>query len=71
MQLPAAVRTSDVGAILEQRGFLTSHRSGYLIARNWIQFSLMTNPSRESLSKLIAHLCDLASTGFVEAMATA
>ncbi len=71
VQLPAAVRTSDVGSILEHRGFLTSHRSGYLIARNWIQFSLMTNPSRESLSKLIAHLCDLAATGFVETMATA
>jgi aspartate aminotransferase-like enzyme len=71
VQLPPAVRTSEVGAALEQRGFLTSHRSGYLIARNWIQFSLMTHPSRESLSLLVAQLCDLAATGFVETMQTA
>jgi len=71
VQLPSAVRTSDVGTALEQRGFLTSHRSGYLIARNWIQFSLMTHPSRESLSLLVAQLCDLAATGFVETMQTA
>jgi aspartate aminotransferase-like enzyme/GNAT superfamily N-acetyltransferase len=71
VQLPPAVRTSEVGAGLEQRGFLTSHRSGYLIARNWIQFSLMTHPSRESLSQLVAQLCDLTSTEFGENMQTA
>jgi aspartate aminotransferase-like enzyme/GNAT superfamily N-acetyltransferase len=58
--LPSVTRASDVGAALEQRGFLTSHRSGYLAARNWIQFSLMTNPTRESLLELIGHLRTLA-----------
>jgi aspartate aminotransferase-like enzyme/GNAT superfamily N-acetyltransferase len=58
--LPAAIRSSDVGEALEHRGFLTSHRSGYLIARNWIQFSLMTNPPREALSDMIVHLRNLA-----------
>jgi len=57
--LPAAIRASDIGATLEQRGFLTSHRSGYLSARNWIQFSLMTNPSREALTELIGQLRSL------------
>jgi aspartate aminotransferase-like enzyme/GNAT superfamily N-acetyltransferase len=60
VQLPSYVRSSDVGTALEQRGYIASHRSGYLIARNWIQFSLMTPASRECLSSLIAHLCELA-----------
>jgi aspartate aminotransferase-like enzyme/GNAT superfamily N-acetyltransferase len=59
--LPGTLRSADVGAALEHRGFLTSHRSGYLAARNWIQFSLMTNPSREALSELLVHLRELIS----------
>ena len=70
VQLPSAASTAAVGAALEQRGFLTSHRSGYLAARNWIQFSLMTNPAREELSALIAHLCDLAAVTPYQAAAT-
>jgi aspartate aminotransferase-like enzyme/GNAT superfamily N-acetyltransferase len=67
--LPSMLRTAEVGAALEQRGFLTSHRSGYLDARNWIQFSLMTNPPREALSELIVHLRDLVTPGAIRAEA--
>ena len=70
VQLPATAPTATVGAALEQRGFLTSHRSGYLSARNWIQFSLMSHPPREELSALIAHLCDLAAVTPYQAAAT-
>lgn len=59
--LPSGVRAADVGLALEHRGFLTSHRSGYLAARNWIQFSLMTQPSRETLAELVSHLRDIAA----------
>lgn len=59
--LPTSVRAAEVGAALEQRGFITSHRSGYLTARNWIQFSLMMNPPKEALLELISHLRDLAA----------
>jgi aspartate aminotransferase-like enzyme/GNAT superfamily N-acetyltransferase len=69
--LPGATRASELGAALEQRGFLTSHRSSYLGARNWIQFSLMTNPSRESLSELIGLLRNLAVPTGSQAKASA
>ncbi len=59
--LPPTVRAVEVGTALEQRGFLASHRSGYLAARNWIQFSLMTNPPREALAEMISHLRDLTA----------
>jgi aspartate aminotransferase-like enzyme/GNAT superfamily N-acetyltransferase len=59
--LPPNVRAVDVGASLEHLGFLTSHRSGYLAARNWIQFSLMSSPPKEALAQLVSHLRDLAA----------
>jgi aspartate aminotransferase-like enzyme/GNAT superfamily N-acetyltransferase len=69
IQLPSHLRAVDVGAALEQRGFIPSHRSGYLSSRNWIQFSFMGSPSKEQLSSVLAQLCDLASLD--EAVATA
>ena len=59
--LPTTVQAHYDGWALEKRGFLISHRSGYLTARNWIQFSLMTNPSREELTRLLGHLRELVS----------
>jgi aspartate aminotransferase-like enzyme len=59
--LPAGVRAEEIGFALEHRGFLTSYRSGYLTARNWIQFSLMTAPPREALSEIIGHMRDLVA----------
>ena len=71
VQLPAAVRALEVGEALEQRGFLTSYRSGYLVARNWLQVCLMTDPPRPALAELVAHLCELAAPGAYPAVATA
>jgi len=65
------VRAVEVGTALEQRGYLISHRSGYLEARNWIQFCLMSNPPREALSAVVAHLCELTASSSYQAMATA
>ena len=69
VQLPSHLRAVDVGSALEQRGFIPSHRSGYLSSRKWIQFSFMGSPSKEQLSAVLAQLCDLASLD--EAVATA
>ncbi|MGH7995968.1 MAG: aminotransferase class V-fold PLP-dependent enzyme [Opitutaceae bacterium] len=69
VQVPSTVRSVEVGAALEQRGYIASHRSGYLVARNWMQFSLMTPPEKETLSSLLAHLCEMA--GRAEEKATA
>jgi aspartate aminotransferase-like enzyme/GNAT superfamily N-acetyltransferase len=71
VQLPSTVRAVDVGTALEQRGYLISHRSGYLEARNWIQFCLMSNPPREALAAVVAHLCELTASSSYQAMATA
>jgi aspartate aminotransferase-like enzyme/GNAT superfamily N-acetyltransferase len=56
VQLPPEIDVEKVGARLEQAGFLTSHRSGYLAQRNWIQFCLMASPSRAALTSLVATL---------------
>ena len=71
VQLSSAVRSNEVGNALEQCGFLVSHRSGYLEARNWIQFCLISHPPRETLSELVSHLCELAAPGSYPEVATA
>jgi aspartate aminotransferase-like enzyme len=71
VQLPATVKATEVATALEQRGFLVSHRSGYLAARNWIQFCLMTNPPREALAGLVSHVCEIAAPGGYQAAETA
>lgn len=53
IKLPATVSANDLGAALERRGFLASHRSGYLSDRNWIQFCLMAAPDRAVLRDLV------------------
>lgn len=61
VQLPPGLNATWVGDELERHGFLTSHRSGYLIARNWIQFCLIGTPSLEVLTALVGALRDLAA----------
>jgi aspartate aminotransferase-like enzyme len=56
VQLPPALRSADVGAHLEHRGFLASHQSAYLAARHWIQFCLIGAPSPATLATLVAEL---------------
>jgi aspartate aminotransferase-like enzyme/GNAT superfamily N-acetyltransferase len=53
LRLPAAIDAIALGAALERRGFLTSHHSGYLVERNWIQFCLIAPPPRAILRALI------------------
>ena len=48
--LPATTRSLAVGQELEQRGYLVSVNSRYLIERNWIQICLMGELSREGLA---------------------
>lgn len=54
--LPEAVSSAEVGARLEQRGYLVSYRSGYLLARNWMQICLMGECSPHLLEPLLAAL---------------
>ena len=61
VQLPPAFNSTVVGAHLERRGFLASYQSGYLTARNWIQFCLIGAPSRATLTALVAELRTLAA----------
>jgi aspartate aminotransferase-like enzyme/GNAT superfamily N-acetyltransferase len=53
VRLPRTISATQLGAALERRGFLTSHRSGYLSDRNWIQFCLMGAPGRDVLRTLV------------------
>ncbi|MDR2862265.1 MAG: aminotransferase class V-fold PLP-dependent enzyme [Puniceicoccales bacterium] len=46
----------DTGLTLENEGFVLSYRSNYLRERNWLQISLMSVPSIETLSTLVALL---------------
>jgi aspartate aminotransferase-like enzyme/GNAT superfamily N-acetyltransferase len=46
----------ETGLALEEAGFVLSYRSGYLRERNWLQTSLMSTPSEETLSTLASHL---------------
>ena len=60
LALPPSVDVEKLGSALERRGFLASHRSGYLAARNWIQFCLMAPPPRQALTLLVTALRESA-----------
>jgi aspartate aminotransferase-like enzyme len=51
--LPAGVRSRDIGARLEEAGFLLSHMSEYLLDRNWMQVCMMGECSRRSVEALL------------------
>lgn len=46
----------ETGLALEESGFVLSYRSNYLRERNWLQISLMSAPSKETLGEVIALL---------------
>lgn len=46
----------ETGLALEDAGFVLSYRSNYLRERNWLQISLMSTPSVETLATLVALL---------------
>lgn len=54
--LPEAVSSAEVGDRLEQLGYLVSYRSGYLLARNWMQICLMGECNQHLLDPLLTAL---------------
>jgi aspartate aminotransferase-like enzyme len=53
MVLDEGMSAAELGEELEIRGYWLSYRSSYLLERNWIQASLLGNPERASLEKLL------------------
>jgi aspartate aminotransferase-like enzyme/GNAT superfamily N-acetyltransferase len=51
--LDGGMSAAELGEELEMRGYWLNYRSKYLIERNWIQASLLGNPDRASLEKLL------------------
>ncbi|MEO6245919.1 MAG: aminotransferase class V-fold PLP-dependent enzyme [Opitutaceae bacterium] len=44
---------AQLGEELEQRGFALNFRSSHMLARNWIQLSLLGDPPRAALARLL------------------
>ncbi len=57
--LDTGLTAGEVGAALEQRGFLLNFRSRHMLARNWIQVSLLGDPPRAWLQSLLPVLRSL------------
>lgn len=55
--LPPAVRSTDVGAALESEGLAVAANSEYLRRRNWIQISVMAEPTLRELRRVVDALC--------------
>ncbi len=53
LALDEGMSAAELGEELEIRGYWLNYRSDYLIAKNWIQASLLGNPDRASLEKLL------------------
>jgi hypothetical protein len=54
---------AELGEELEIRGYWLNYRSSYLLEKNWIQASLLGNPDRASLEKLL-HVLHTVCTRF-------
>ncbi len=52
--LPASLNSVTIGGLLQESGYLVSCRSDYLRHRNWIQFCLMGECSREKTLSLLS-----------------
>jgi len=57
--LDEGLGAGEIGAALEQRGFLLNFRSRHMLARNWIQVSLLGDPPRAWLQSLLPVLRSL------------
>jgi aspartate aminotransferase-like enzyme len=53
LALDGGMSAAELGEELEIRGYWLNYRSRYLQERNWIQASLLGNPDRSSLEKLL------------------
>lgn len=51
--LPAELDSVTVGGLIQESGYLLSHNSEYLRARNWIQICLMGECAKEKLVSLL------------------
>jgi aspartate aminotransferase-like enzyme len=51
--LDEGMSAAELGEELEIRGYWLNYRSNYLIERNWIQASLLGNPDRANIEKLL------------------
>jgi aspartate aminotransferase-like enzyme len=60
--LDESLTVAAVGTELEQRGFLLNFRSRHMLARNWIQVSLLGDPPRAGLERLLATLRSMPPT---------
>lgn len=49
----SGISSAELGDELEMRGFWLSYRSSYLLNNNWIQISLLGDPERSKLEKLL------------------
>ncbi|MGB7292159.1 MAG: aminotransferase class V-fold PLP-dependent enzyme [Thermodesulfobacteriota bacterium] len=47
IDLPRWISSESLGRLLEEKGYLLSYRSRYLMKRNWIQISLMSGYKKE------------------------
>ena len=59
--LEPSMPAAQIGAELEQRGFWLNFRSSHLVSRNWIQVSLLGDPPRAGLERLV-HALQLGRT---------
>lgn len=66
--LDGEVESAVLGNELEQRGFLLNFRSRHMLARNWIQVSLLGDPPRAGLERLAATLRVVQSASTVSRM---
>ncbi|MBE0536062.1 MAG: aminotransferase class V-fold PLP-dependent enzyme [Phycisphaerae bacterium] len=59
--VPAEFSSERIGRRLEEWGFFTHYKSGYLKERNWLQICMMGEVSREALGPLLVNLRQLLS----------
>jgi len=60
INLPESISSSDFGRLVEDRGFLLSYKSGYLIQKNWVQICLMRKLYRQQIEDLLAVFNELS-----------
>jgi aspartate aminotransferase-like enzyme len=53
LAIDEGMSAAELGEELEIRGYWLNYRSQYLLERNWIQASLLGNPARSSLERLL------------------
>ena len=66
LALDEGMSAAELGEELDMRGYWLNYRSQYLLARNWIQASLLGNPDRSSLEKLLHVLHTVCSRHGIE-----